>query len=429
MNMNKDVLKQVLFEQRNDFLKKNSGVLREKISEAEDYLKLPHVYVISGIRRCGKSTFLRQIVDKFYKNEEFFFVNFEDERLFGFKASEFNTILETQIELFGNQKTFIIDEIQNIDKFELFLRRLSDSGYKFIVSGSNAELLSGEIATKITGRHIETNLAPFNFREFLSYYQIEVGENYLLDTEKRAVISSHFEKYLYVGGMPEYIKYQSSEIITRMYEDIIIKDIAIRNGITNIVSLRDLSRYMVSNFGRRYSYNSLQRATGLGSVNTAKSYCLHLENAFLFRNVAKYDHSIKKQIANEKKTYIADNSIIRYVSTQLTNDKGRLLENIVAEYLAMNNKLYYYYGKNECDFVSVNNNKEISVYQVTFTMNETNEQREINGLLEAMNFFDLQEGTIITMSQESVIRNEHGKIVKVIPAWKFFSSPYVSNVK
>ncbi|MBN2727812.1 MAG: ATP-binding protein [Bacteroidales bacterium] len=418
--MDRDLVKQVLFEQRNDFLKKNTGVTREKIAEAEEYLQLPHIYLISGIRRCGKSTFLRQIADKFYNNEDFFVVNFEDERLFGFKASDFNTILEIQIELFGNHKTFIIDEIQNIDKFELFLRRLSDSGYKFIVSGSNAELLSGEIATKITGRHIETNLVPFNFREFLSFHHLTVDVNDILDTEKRAIISSLFEEYLYKGGMPEYLTFKTSEIITRMYEDILIKDIAIRNGITNIVSLRDLSRYMVSNFGRRFSYNSLQKATGLGSVNTAKSYCSHLENAFLLRTITKFDHSLKKQFANEKKTYITDNSIIRFVSTQLTNDKGRLLENIVAEHLATDNTLYYFFGKNECDFISINKNKDVSAYQVTFSLDETNKQREIKGLLEAMEFFELNHGTIVTMSQKSEIIDDQKKLIKVIPAWQFF---------
>jgi uncharacterized protein len=147
--MEKEWLKQVLIEQRNDFLKKKPGIEREKLEEAGEYLKLPHIYVVSGIRRCGKSTLLRQIAAKYFSGNNFFFLNFEDERLFNFNVTEFNQILELQIELFGNHKTFIIDEIQNVNAFELFLRRLSDSGYKFIVSGSNSELLSGELATKI----------------------------------------------------------------------------------------------------------------------------------------------------------------------------------------------------------------------------------------------------------------------------------------
>lgn len=416
--MNKETLKQIVTDQRRDFLMKKSGAIREKIAEAETYLKLPHIYVISGIRRCGKSTFLRQIAERFYKNRDFLFVNFEDERLYNFNAEEFNSILETQIELFGNHKTFIIDEIQNVDKFELFLRRLSDSGYKFIVSGSNAELLSGEISSKITGRHIETTLRPFSFTEYLLFNKFEVRENDLYDSEKRAHISAQFEKYMIDGGMPEYLKYKTSEIITRMYDDIIIKDIVVRNGITNIVPLRELSRYLVSNFGRKFSYNSLQRAIGLGSVNTAKSYCQYLENSFLLNNITKFDHSLKKQLANDKKPYVADHSIIRFVSSHLHNDRGRILENMVGSHLADSNDIYYFSDRKECDFVAINREKNISLYQITLVLNEENYKRETTGLAEAMDYFGLGKGTIITSSQEDEII-KRGKKIKVVPAWRF----------
>lgn len=416
--MNKETLKQILTDQRRDFLMKKTGAIREKIFEAENYLKLPHIYVISGIRRCGKSTFLRQIADRFYKNKDFFFVNFEDERLYHFDAADFNSILEVQIELYGKHKTFIIDEIQNVQNFELFLRRLGDSGYKFIVSGSNAELLSGEISSKITGRHIETILRPFNFNEYLIFNHISLKEHDLYDTEKRAFVSAQFEKFMAEGGMPEYLKYKTSEIITRMYDDIIIKDIVVRNGITNVVPLRELSRYLVSNFGRRFSYNSLQRAVGLGSVNTAKSYCQFLENAFLINNVTKFDYSLKKQLANDKKPYVADHSIIRFVSSQLHNDKGRILENMVGSQLADSNEIYYFSNKKECDFVAVDKEKKIRLYQVTLVLNEENYKRETAGLIEAMDFFGLKKGTIVTSSQEDEIK-ENGKKIKIVPAWRF----------
>lgn len=415
--MNKEVLKQILFEQRKDFLKKGIGVSREKLTEAEKFLQLPHIYVISGIRRCGKSTFLRQIAHTFYNDKDFYFINFEDERLFNFNASDFNLVLETQNELWGSQKTFIIDEIQNVDKFELFLRRLTDSGYKFIVSGSNADLLSGEMATKITGRYIETKLNPFNFREFLNYHRISTDINDVFDTENKAKISANFEKYINSGGMPEYNKFKMAEIITRMYEDILIKDIAVRYGITNIVALRELSRYVVSNFGRRFSYNSLQKALGFGSVNTVKSYLSYLENAFLLKIVSKYDHSLKKQLSNEKKTYIIDSAIIKLVSNQLTEDRGRLLENIVAQHLAVDNQIYYFSDKYECDFISMDNHKNIAAYQVTYILNETNREREIKGLVEAMDFFGINKGTIITMSQSEEIKLSK-KQITVLPAWR-----------
>lgn len=416
--MEKERLKQVLIEQRNDFLQKKPGIEREKLAEAGKYLKLPHIYVVSGIRRCGKSTLLRQIAAKYYAGNNFFFLNFEDERLYNFDVTEFNRILELQIELFGNHKTFIIDEIQNVEAFELFLRRLSDSGYKFIVSGSNSELLSGELATKITGRHIETILQPFNFREYLRFYKIEVNNEDLYLTEKRAKIFRFFEKYSQEGGMPEYLSYKTDEIIIRMYEDILIKDIAVRNAITNIVQLRELSRYLITNFGRRFSYNSLQKAIGLGSVNTAKNYCSFLEQSYLVKNITRFDHSVKKQQRNDKKAYVADHMIIRNVSTQLTKDSGRVLENIVANNLISENSLYYFSGKKECDFVAIDNNNNIKLFQVCADLNQDNYKRETSGIVEGINYFQLTEGNILTNSQEEEIEIE-GKIIHVIPLWKW----------
>jgi uncharacterized protein len=416
--MEKERLKQVLIEQRNDFLKKKPGIEREKLAEAGKYLKLPHIYVVSGIRRCGKSTLLRQIAAKYYSGNNFFFLNFEDERFFNFNVTEFNQILELQIELFGNHNTFIIDEIQNVHAFELFLRRLSDSGYKFIVSGSNSKLLSGKLATKITGRNIETILQPFNFRECLSFYKIDVAHKDLYITEKRAIVSRYFERYFLEGGMPEYLSYKTEEILTRMYEDILIKDIAARNGITNIVQLRELSRYLISNFGRRFSYNSLQKAISLGSVNTAINYCSFLEESYLVKNITRFDHSVKKQQRNDKKTYVTDHAIIRNVSTQLTKDSGRILENIAANYLLSENSLYYYSGKKECDFVAIDNNKNARLYQVCADLNPENLKRETGGILEAMNYFQICEGSILTNSQEDKIETA-GKLIHVIPLWKW----------
>jgi len=416
--MEKEHLKQILVEQRNDFVNKKYGTEREKLAESEKYLKLPHVYVISGIRRCGKSTLMRQIATKYYPVNNFFFLNFEDERLFNFDVSLFNTILELQIELFGSHKTFFIDEIQNVPNFELFLRRLSDKGYKFIISGSNAELLSGELATKITGRHIETVLQPFNFREFLKFNNFEFTVQDLYLTEKRAEISAFFEKYFTDGGMPEYLTFKTGEILARLYEDILIKDIAVRNGISNIVPLRELSRYLISNFGRRFSYNSLQKATGLGSVNTAKSYCSYLEQSYLINNINKFDHSLKKQQVNDKKNYVADHAIIRNVSMQLTKDIGRILENIVAGALLSENDLYYYSGKKECDFVAIDKNNNIQLFQVCTDLNNENLKRETDGLAECMDYFNLKQGAILTSSQEEEIVNGDKKI-NIIPIWKW----------
>ncbi|MDZ4203461.1 MAG: ATP-binding protein [Bacteroidales bacterium] len=416
--MEKERLKQIILEQRQDFLNKKTGVEREKLSEAGKYLKLPHVYVISGIRRCGKSTLMRQIAEKYYPEENYFFLNFEDERLFNFDAGLFNDLLEIQIELFGNHKTFFIDEIQTISNFELFIRRLSDSGYKFIISGSNAELLSGELATKLTGRHVATRLQPFSFKEFLLFYNITYTLQDLYLTENRAILSGEFERYSSEGGMPEYVTYKTGEILTRMYEDILIKDIMVRNGISNIVPLRELSRYLISNFGRRYSYNSLQKATGLGSANTAKSYCSFLEQSYLINSIYKYDHSLKKQFVNDKKSYVADHAIIKAISTMLTKDTGRIIENIVANDLIADNMLYYYSGRKECDFVAVDANRNVQLFQVCEYLDTETLKRETEGLIEGMNYFKLSKGIILSQHQEDEFTTD-GKTIQITPVWKW----------
>jgi uncharacterized protein len=416
--MEKELLKQIIAEQRNDFLKKPTGIARDRLSEAEQYLKLPHVYVISGIRRCGKSTLMRQIAAAFYPDNDFFFLNFEDERLFNFDVAEFNRLLELQIEMFGPHKTFFIDEIQNVAHFELFLRRLSDSGYKFIVTGSNAGLLGGELSTKITGRHVITQLQPFSFREFLKFHNTTFTPEDFYLTENRAILSAVFEKYFFDGGMPEYLIYKTAEILNRMYEDILIKDIAVRHGITNVVSLRELSRYLISNFGRRYSYNSLRKATGLGSVNTAINYTAYLEQGFLIRNLNKFDYSLKVQQSGEKKVYVTDHAIMRQVSTTLMKDTGRILENIVANALLADHQVYYFAGKNECDFVAVDKHQNVRLFQVCADLNNQNISRETAGLIEAMNYFNIGEGTILTSGQEDELTMDD-KTITVIPLWKW----------
>lgn len=416
--MEKELLKQIFTEQRNDFLNKETGVIREKLAEAEQYIKLPHVFVISGLRRCGKSTLMRQIAAKYFPDNDFFFLNFEDERLFNFDVAHFNTLLELQIEMYGPHKTFFIDEIQNLVHFELTLRRLSDSDYKFIITGSNADLLSGEFSTKITGRHVITQLQPFGFTEFLKFRGAGFSSEDIYLAEKRAALSAFFEEYFSDGGMPEYLKYKTAEILVRMYEDILIKDIAVRHGITNVAMLRELSRYLITNFGRRYSYNSLRKATGLGSVNTAINYTGYLEQSFLIRNISKFDHSLKVQQSGEKKAYVSDHAIIRQVSTTLMKDTGRILENIVANTLFYSHQVYYFAGKHECDFVVVDTSKSVKLFQVCADLNDQNLAREKAGLLEAMKYFDLQEGIILTTSQEDELVFDD-KIIRVMPVWKW----------
>ncbi len=416
--MNKDLLKQILLEQRQNINKREIGITRKVLTEISQKVNLPHVHVITGMRRTGKSTLLRQIIKSVYRDKDFFYVNFEDERFLNFKAQDFNLINETLIELFGEQKVFFLDEVQNIEGFELFVRRLTEDGYKFFITGSNANLLSREISTKLTGRHVDTELRPFNFLEFLDFHKVEIDENDLYYTGKRALFQRKFNKYLLTGGMPEFVKYLDDEILTRIYEDIVTKDIAIRYKITNVFQLKQLYQLLISNFSTRFSFRSLMQHSTIQSNTTIKNYLEYLENTNFGKVVNKFDHSPKKQINSAKKFYLTDHAFIPKISMKLTRDSGRILENLVFESLSDKNKVYYFSDKNECDFISIDFAKNIQAVQVCYDLNDQNRHRETAGLYEAMQYLNIPEGLILTMNQEDEIVTDRKKII-IKPVWKW----------
>ncbi len=416
--LQKEQLKQVLAEQRAEFLKKNLGVEREALSLVGAKLKLPHVIVISGLRRSGKSILMRQIVNRYYQDESFYYVTFEDERLSGFDASKFNDIYEALVELFGEKKAFLIDEIQNVDGFESFVRRFYDSGFKFFISGSNARLLSKELGTKLTGRHVDIVVRPFSFKEFLALRKINFEKAMLYRTERRAALKKLFSEYLQRGGMPEYLAYGDPEVLTRVYDDIVIKDIAVRHGVENVAQLRELYKYLVANFGNKFSLNALKKLLNFGSMNTVKAFVSYLEQAYFVSVVSKFDYSLKKQLVNDKKLYVADNAFIPLLSAKTTKDDGRMLENLAFNILSGKSGVYYFGNGFECDFVTVEKNELNLAVQVCWELSEENRDRELKGLTSCMDALKVKHGLILTYDQEEELVFE-GRKVQIKPVWKW----------
>jgi len=417
--ISKELTKEILFEQRKKLIAKDFGVEREQLHKVKSKLDLPHILVISGIRRCGKSTLLKQVVDRFFSNTNFYYINFDDERWLDFAAKDFNVIYECLYELFGEARTFFIDEIQNVTAFETFVRRFYDDGFKFIITGSNSDLLHSELAVKLTGRYLEIPLLPFNFREFLSYKNIEVNATTFYDTVQRVAIREHFETFLFSGGMPEWIRFSDTDVLKQTYDNLITKDIAIRFKINHLTEMRQTYQYLITNFGRCFSYNSVAKQMML-EKNTVKNYIDYLELTFFAKQIYKFDHSYRKQIANEKKMYIVDNGFIPLISNTLTKDKGRLLENCCCNQLLTFGEVFYFAQKAECDFVVIDKNQNTKqLYQITFEMNSFNRKREIEGLMEAMQFFDKKNGFILTYDTEETlsINDFH---IEIVPVWKWF---------
>ncbi len=411
-------IKEILVKQRETILSKRYGIEREILKKVESKLKLPHVIVLTGLRRSGKSTLLRQVIKKHYHDEDFYYLNFEDERLFDFPANEFNRLYEGLVSLYGEKKTFFLDEIQNINNFETFVRRLYEEGFKFIITGSSATLLSKELGTKLTGRHVDIVVRPFSFLEFLQLKEVKLDNETIYKTENKIEIIKYFEEYLVKGGMPEYLIYGDPELLTRVYEDTVIKDIAIRYKVNNVAILKQLYSYLINNFANKFSYNSLKKVIAIHSVNTFKKFIVYLEETYFAKTITKFDYSFKKQIMNDKKFYVLDNGFIGVLSKRITKDKGWLLENIVFNSLNKNYEVFYHSGERECDFITVKNKKVVQAIQVCDELNTENKDREIAGLTEAMKKFSLKEALLLTSNQEENIKISRKKII-VKPIWKW----------
>ncbi|MDD2594929.1 MAG: ATP-binding protein [Bacteroidales bacterium] len=411
----KQLLKDIIADQKL-FLKNRKTIVRYF---PKSFLQGEEIIVISGVRRCGKSVLLQQIRDNFSKNDYFF--NFDDDRLSSFNVDNFQQLYEIFVELYGEQDTFFFDEIQNIDGWEHFVKRLYNSGKKVFVTGSNAKMLSRELGTLLTGCHLTYELFPFSFHEYARYNKQEAILANVAGTISKGKTLALFSNYLKDGGFPMYLKSKETIILKTLYDNILYKDVLVRNQITNEKEVKELVFYLVSNIGKPCSYTSLTKVIGVKNPTTVKSYLDFIENTYLLFVLNCYDESVKTQLRNPKKVYFIDNAMVRHLGFHFSNEAGRLLENLVFLELRKRGGDIFYYSDNtgECDFVTRNGAKIDKAIQVCYAMESPDtKEREIKGLLNAMEHFDLQEGLIITNDQDEEI-HKSSRLIKVKAAWKW----------
>lgn len=323
----KDQIRAMLLEQMEAFWQRDTGIEREKLTDVARVSALPHAVIISGLRRVGKSTLLAQMAHRLGR-DSFYYINFEDERLIGFQAQDANDLFQTLVEVFGERKILILDEIQNVLGWEHFVRRFMDLGYKFYLSGSNASLLSRELGTRLTGRYVPVELFPFSFREFLTFTGKESDPQRITTVEK-ANLNAALADYLRSGGIPEALKYPELPILRSLYDDVLFRDIAARYRLESVLTLRELAFSLISNPSGLVNYNKLKAHFQLGSVNTIRSYVEYMENSWLFFTVRRYDESLKRQQIAPKKVYCIDTGMVNSVGFRLSPNSGKLLENLV----------------------------------------------------------------------------------------------------
>ena len=409
-------LRNIVLKQKEEIEKLDETIRRDILDEILNWFKDNRVIILTGIRRCGKSTILRQIM----KNKEnYCYVNFEDERFLDFKAQDFERLNEILIEIYNNPKIYFFDEIQNIEKFETFVRRLQDEGKKVVITGSNASLLSKEFGTRLIGRYRSFEIFPFSFSEYLKFKNIEIKKDWSYKTQKRVEIKKAFNEYLVSGGFPEYLKTKDREYIKDVFENILYKDVIVRYAIKKQKIIKELISILATNISSTFTYNSIKTALNLGNSITVKEYIFYLANSYFFFELPKFDFSLRKSLNAPKKIYLIDTAFSQITGFNFSPNTGKNLENVIFIELKRRKKeVYYFSEKGECDFIVKDGAKITQAIQVCYGFNKENRDREIKGLLEALDKFKLKEGSIITFDQEEEFEQE-GKKLRIIPVWKW----------
>ncbi len=415
--MNHDVLKAVIYDQ-------HEIIKNFQIVDREYDFDINANYVVIGLRRAGKSTLLYKIVQDLVSQgtnwNQIIYINFEDERLSEFSVNDFNDILSVQAEMSDKKGWFFLNEIQNIDGWEKFARRMADSKEHTFITGSNAKMLSAEIENRLGGRYLTKYVTPYNFREFLKAKKIDYSEKSLLGTKDSGKIKREMENYFYFGGFPENLEYKDKrEYVSSIYQKVLLGDIAARNGIRNTNGLRLLMKKIAESVKDEVSYSKLHntlKTIGVGiSKDVVIDYVGYAQQSFLIFAIRNY---FSKFVDKETtpKYYFNDNGLLNLF---LNKEEPRLLENLVAINLfnKYKNQVYYLKGQNlDADFFIEETGE---VIQVAYSFSNVSDDRETRSLLEvAKSIKAAKRFIIITFEEEKEIIMDGIKI-EVIPVWKW----------
>ena len=415
--MEKDIIKQIILNQQ-EFISQVK-LLPRKISIEEN-----GNYVFVGIRRAGKTYMLYQHILQLLKDghskQEILFINFEDERITDIKKEELHLIVECYKEMFAFEPIIFLDEIQNVEGWEHFARRLADEKRRVFITGRNAHMLSREIASTLGGRYLMQEIYPFSFTEYLEYNHITLDTHWHLAPIRTDVVRL-FEGYFYNGGLPESFSYTDKRAwLTSLYQKILYSDIVIRNNVRNEQSLRLLVRKLADSVLQPIAIKRLQNILqGDGSKvtrETISSYLGYLHDAYLIFSLCNFNDSIPQR-EGTKKHYFYDNGILNLF---LFQPETKLIEKIVAIHLYKQyGEALFYYNKNvEVDFVVPDAGLAI---QVSYSLrDEQTRNREVNALVSLSRFMNISTALIISKDQEETIEQDEVNI-KVIPAWKWLT--------
>lgn len=414
-------------------------ILRENQQEVERYVIEPRQLlqdsfpcrVLVGVRRSGKSFMLYQCIQQLlasgHRWSEILYLSFEDERLENFQVEDFNKLIECHQEMYGTRPMLFLDEIQNVEHWEKFARRMADTQYVVYLTGSNAKMLSGEINTTLGGRFLVAEIYPYSFSEYLHVHRVSTESPDILTTEERATIIRHFDEYLHEGGLPAAALLPARRnYLSSVYQKIYLGDIIARNKITNVAGIRVLVRKMAESVCRPISYNRvnslLSSVGGKLSLATTIKYIEYCEDAWLLLRLRNYVACLAEK-ESKCKYYFIDNGILGLF---LIDKDTMLLENTVALQLfrqyghdSANERVFYYQDEAEVDFYIPE--EELAI-QVCYSMrDEDTRKRELEALKLMARRLPCRRRLVITYDEEETIEDGAGSI-QLLPCWKWMLS-------
>jgi hypothetical protein len=425
--MNVELMRKIILDQFEEIgvLLDNDKIIDREIEIPISEMKEPNILSILGVRRCGKSTLAlniaRELGDPCY-------VNFDDERLFGMDSSELGLIIDAWLDIHGEEPDVIVlDEIQNIVGWELFVNRMRRTR-RVIITGSNANLLEGDLSTHLTGRYVDLRLDPFSFREYLSLIgkKDEIGK--MDGTKGSSVLRRSLERYIEKGGFPE-VHTRGGNILARIYKDILLKDAILRYGIRNRTSFNEVSRYLLSNYSREFTYSRIGRVCNISNKNMVSEYVRILEEVGLFFHLERYSKKISSQNNSPKKAYSIDTGLANTIGFNISENKGLLMENVVAIELrrSYNNNfnetgLYYWkdHSSSEVDFVIREDRTIKRLIQVSYSIeSEPTRNRELRNLIKASDLLGCEDLLIITWNDDERYIELDDHQIKILPLYKW----------
>ena len=399
----------------------------------EYHIPLESKKIISliGVRRSGKSSILFDLIKRLRENndrENIIYINFEDDRLYPLVLSSLDLLLESYYELYPTKREekvyLFLDEVQVVDNWELYVRRIYDTeNIHIYVTGSSAKLLSTEIATSLRGRTIVYEIFPFSFNEYLQYKEIKVN---LHSSKSLSFIKNALDAYLIDGGFAETINEDppvARKILSDYLELIVYKDIVDRYNIKNRSLLKHLNKYCFTNIATLVSFTKLFnefKSQGYKlSKDTIFDYISYLEDAYTLFPVPIYRNSVKEEQRNPKKIYAIDNGFKKIYDYAMGEDMSKLYENVVFLHLRRQTKdIYYFKEKQEVDFYVKIDSKSYLV-NVSYKIEDpVTRKREIDGLIEAMTYFNLSKAYLVTGQEDTVVEIERKKIY-IVPLYKW----------